>query len=74
MSYEYIIGFVVGCVIQAAVSAIMRIIYSGSGTLLIDRSDTEKDVYRLEIDDLDNLAKKKRLDLKIDANANLSQK
>lgn len=74
MFYEHLIGFVAGCVIQAAVSAILRIIYSGSGTLLIDRSDSKKDVYRIEIDDLDDLAKKKRLYLKIDTNADLSQK
>lgn len=44
-----------------------------SGTLRIDRSDPNKDRYLIELDDLENLAKKKRVVLVVDPNANLSQ-
>ena len=45
-----------------------------SGTLRIDHSNPEKDIYRMEFeDDLDKLGKKKRVILKIDNNADLSQ-
>lgn len=44
------------------------------GVLRIDHSSSEKDVYRFEIDNLDVLSKKKFIVLKVDNNANLSQK
>lgn len=44
-----------------------------SGTLKIDHSNPEKDIYRMEFDDLDSLSKKKRILFKVDNNANLSQ-
>lgn len=44
------------------------------GTLRIDHSNPEKDVYRFDIDDLDSLSKKKRIILLVDNNATLSQK
>lgn len=43
------------------------------GTLRIDRSNPEKDIYRFEVDDLDVLSRKKRVILKVDSNAYLSQ-
>ena len=43
------------------------------GTLYIDTSNPEKDVYRFKIDYLDDLKKKKRIVLKVDKNAKLSQ-
>lgn len=44
------------------------------GTLRIDHSNPEKDIYRMEFDDdLAELNKKKRVILKVDNNANLSQ-
>ena len=44
------------------------------GVIRIDHSNPEKDIYRLEIDNLDNLSKKKRVVLKVDNHAYLSQK
>lgn len=44
------------------------------GTLRIDHSDPEKDIYRFEIDDLDALSKKKKVILAVDNDADLSQK
>lgn len=43
------------------------------GTLYIDRSNPEKDVYQIAIDDLDKLSRKKRIVLYVDNNAHLSQ-
>lgn len=45
-----------------------------TGTLRIDHSNPEKDLYRFDIDDLDKLDKQKFVKLKIDHNADLSQK
>ena len=44
------------------------------GTIKIDSTNPEKDVYRLEINDLDSLKKKKRIVLRVDHHADLSQK
>lgn len=44
------------------------------GTLRIDHSNPEKDVYRFDVDDIDKLSKKKRIVLKVDNNADLSHK
>lgn len=64
------VGFIGGCIIYGLLSWFR----SASGTLRIDRSDPEKDIYRIDIDDLDKLAKKKQVVLKVDPNADLSQK
>lgn len=64
---EYALTMVVLLVIQ-----IVWRIRSASGTLRIDHSNHEKDIYRLEIDNLDDLARKRRVVLKIDHNADLS--
>ena len=42
------------------------------GTLRIDHSNPDKDTYRFEVNDLDNLGRKKRIVLKVDNYANLS--
>lgn len=47
--------------------------YPTAGTLRIDHSNPEKDVYRIELDDFDNLSRKKRVVLIVDNNADLSQ-
>lgn len=67
----FLIGLVTG---GSIVNLIFGIYYKSEGTLRIDHSNLEKDIYRIEIDDLDGLSKKKHIVLKIDNNANLSQK
>lgn len=42
------------------------------GTLRIDRTNPLKDVYRLDVEDIDKLSEKKRIVLKVDPNADLS--
>lgn len=67
---ELAIGFTAGL----SLSVILMFVRSRThGVLRIDRSNPDKDVYRIEIDDLDTLAKKRRVVLKVDPNADLSQ-
>lgn len=47
--------------------------HKSSGILRIDHSNPEKDTYRFEIDNLDILNKKKKIILRVDNNADLSQ-
>lgn len=54
--------------------ACMAYIRRTYGTLKIDHSNPEKDVYLFELGDIDALSKKKRIILKVDNNAVLSQK
>jgi len=69
--FLYWLGMIIGSLITALV---FRILYHYAGTLRIDHSNPEKDVYRFEIDNLDRLSKKHRIVLKVDNNADLSQK
>lgn len=66
----YVVGIVIGCIINILICRAN----SSSGTLRIDHTNPEKDVYRIEVDDLDKLSKKKRIILKVDNRADLSQK
>nr|DAD58024.1 MAG TPA: hypothetical protein [Caudoviricetes sp.] len=64
----------IGLVAASIIKDIIIYAITGVGTLKIDHSDPEKDVYRIDIDDLDKLSKKKRIVLKVDNDADLSQK
>lgn len=70
---DHYIWFLIGTVVGLIVSNIIFYIRTGSGTLRIDHSNPDKDLYRFEIDDLDKLDGQKKVLLKIDHNANLSQ-
>lgn len=48
--------------------------WTTTGKLLIDHSDPAKDLYRFDIGDIDKLAKKKKIIVKIVDGADLSQK
>lgn len=70
MNFALILGaWVLGVVIGVLIAHFEK----PHGTLRIDHSNPEKDVYRMEFDDLDGLSKKTRVILKVDNNANLSQ-
>ena len=63
------------CVISVLIiKDIIFYIINKVGTLKIDHSDPEKDIYRIDINDLDKLSKKKLIVLKVNNNADLSQK
>lgn len=68
---SFIFGLSIGLVI--AIITIWSPL-AGKGTLRIDHSDPAKDKYRFEIDNLDALDRKRKVVLKIDHHANLSQK
>ena len=70
---EYVL-FMLGICIGALIMCIIHNHRAGTGVLRVDHSDPNKDLYRFEIDELDKLDKKKRLNIKIDHHADLSQK
>lgn len=69
-----VVGIIVGIIVTLVFSAIFRRVRTACGILKIDRSNPEKDVYRLDIGDLDKLSNKKRVVLTVDNRADLSQK
>lgn len=65
MVFVYVtIGFVSGLL----VSVICHSLIKNDGILRIDQSNPEKDIYRLEIDNLDILPKNKKIVLKVKKN------
>lgn len=64
----------IGVIIGAIIMQIVNYLISAHGILKIDHSDSNKDVYRLVIDDLEDFYKKNYMFLEIDHNADLSQK
>lgn len=54
-------GFIVGIIIGALIANSKTIM----GSLIIDDADENTDVYRIEINDLDIIPKKKRILLKV---------
>lgn len=69
MPIDTIIVFTLGVLCGAIISNLFYFLRTASGTLKIDFSNPEKDVYRLELDNLDSLAKKKRVILNVDRKA-----
>ena len=65
--------FLAGVVVGSIIGSIIQGIRVAHGTLKIDKSNPQTDVYRLCLNDLDILSKKKYIRLKVDANADLSQ-
>jgi uncharacterized membrane-anchored protein YhcB (DUF1043 family) len=75
MWWQHLLILVVGILIGIIAYAITtRFSKRSAGTLKIDHSNPNKDVYRFEIDNLDALSTKKRITLKVDNEADLSQK
>lgn len=70
----YFLTLLVGLFIGSLITNIVYLAKRASGTLKIDHANPEKDIYRIEIDDLDKLSKKDRIILKVDNYADLSQK
>lgn len=67
-------GMFVGIVIGLVWSTICYVGQVAFGTLRIDRSNPDKDIYRYDIrGDITDLPKKKKIVLRIDPNADLSQ-
>lgn len=64
-------AFILGLIIGSLIVLIFHRRITASGELLIDHTDPEKDIYRINIDNLDDLSKKKQVILKVDNNARL---
>ena len=62
----YLAGFFTGSVV-----ATCALYFKIDGALKIDHSDSKKDVYRIEIGDLDILPHKKHIILKVENDADL---
>ena len=69
----FLFGMFTGFFIASLISFIC-FCFMARGTLKIDHSDPEKDLYRFEIGELDGLSKKMRVILIIEHDADLSQK
>lgn len=67
-----ILIFLLGLFVGMFINELVRIIFI-SGTFLIDRSDLQKDICRLEVIDIDKISKKKYITIKIQTDAKLSQ-
>lgn len=68
---EYFV-FILGLIIGGVIVRILDIRQTSTGTLLIDHSNPEKDIYQININNLDDLSKKKRVVLKVDNYATLT--
>ena len=74
MGFDFTIGVIVGSFTFMIVRLVIEFTVTTYGTLKIDHSNPEKDKYLIEIDNLDKLSRKKRVSLRIDHKADLSQK
>lgn len=68
MFWGILIGLGIGIILMLII--LLRMLF---GTIKIDQHNSKKDIYRIEIEDLDSLAKKKYILLKVDRNADFSQ-
>ena len=73
MSVTYLLIAVASFILGMFVDYIFNLKDTTRGVLRIDHSNQEKDVYRFEINDLENLNEKNKIVLKIDHYADLSQ-
>lgn len=60
---DILLGIWIGAIVSAIVLSLRYV--KTHGTLKIDNSNPEKDIYRIEIDDLDKLSSKKRIVLNV---------
>ena len=65
----FFMGVLIGLLLMFVLTRFERT----SGILKIDQSDPEKDRYLFDVGDLDKLKKKRKIVLRIDPNADLSQ-
>ena len=66
----YLLGMIVGVIL----SYVAHTTFGCYKVNKIDHTDPDKDIYRLELKELDDLPKQKYIVLKVDNNADLSQK
>lgn len=71
---EYLWCWILGIAVGSVVTYVAIIFKTAFGTLIVDRSDPEKDRWRLDIHKLADIHKKKFVWLKVDTKTELSQK
>lgn len=71
---EIIYALIVGCLIGVVLTLLITQKVKPDGILRIDHSNPDKDTYRFEIDEIEKLASKNHIRLKVDNEADLSQK
>lgn len=64
----FLLGFLTGSAFAAVI-----LYRKPAGTLRIDHSNPEKDIYRLEVEHMEDLSNHKQIVLDVDDNADLSQ-
>ena len=64
--------FIVGILIGMVIATVIYNVCKTAGVLKIDYTSSDKDIYRIEIDDLSKLDHESRIILKIDHDADLS--
>ena len=57
--------FLIGAAAGAIIACVIAAFHTAYGTLEINDSDPKKDIYQIQIEDLDSLSKKKYLKCKI---------
>ena len=71
MIVKFVLIFFLGVLLGVIIKSLIK---TSVGTLLIDKNNPDKDLYRFEINDLTVLDKKNYITLKINHHADLSQK
>lgn len=66
--------FLLGVLVGVYIGARARTPFTAYGVLRIDHNNSEKDLYRFEIDDIESLDTKTQIVLKIDHDADLTRK
>ena len=64
--------FIAGIIVGMALASLIYLVCNTVGTLKIDHTSSEKDIYRIEINDLEELNHRARIVLKVDHGADLS--
>lgn len=73
MGIDHVLILLIGVLLGAILMRGLIFSKSGTGTLKIDSSNPEKDLYRFEIDKLEDLETKSQIIVAIDRTADLSQ-
>lgn len=71
---EFVLWLIIALLVGMILGVIATYLSVYDGVIRIDRSNPEKDIYRIDIEDIDKLSNQKWIFLKVDSNADLSQK
>lgn len=72
MELELWLMFIFGAIVSMLLMGLV-FLRTVVGTLKIDHDNPEKDVYRFDVTDIDALAKRKYIMLKVESNSHFSQ-